>query len=89
MTLFGQLLEDKSVKSSMKWEEALKLIQATVFTYFTEEPMKCSKVWNGLEQGCVPSVHLSLPRNPSCFRKIVGPRGPSTMVCTGLHWQTF
>lgn len=36
MTLFGQLLEDKSVKSSMKWEEALKLIQATVFTYFTE-----------------------------------------------------
>jgi len=25
----GQLLEDKGVKSSMKWEEALKLIQAT------------------------------------------------------------
>lgn len=25
---FGQLLDDKGVKSSMKWEEALKLIQA-------------------------------------------------------------
>lgn len=29
LKIAGQLLEDKSVKSGMKWEEALKLIQET------------------------------------------------------------
>lgn len=56
MTLFGQLLEDKSVKSSMKWEEALKLIQATVFTSpksrrdnFHGQPKSAYEMVKGLE----------------------------------------
>ena len=50
---FGQLLEDKSVKSSMKWEEALKLIQATVFTYFT----KSQNVTISMVSQSPPSFH--------------------------------